>query len=192
MFEIFEKYLSEHISPTNKELMLIQSLSVQKKFAKQSFILSEGEISNSMIFIVKGLLKLSKIDNSGKEHILRFANENHWINDRESYLTGEPSHFNIEAIETSTVLIWKKSQFNYLMKEVPALKKLMKTLSAKKQIASQKRIYTFISHSAEERYYHFVESYPDVFNRVPLHMLASYLGVSRETLSRIRKRMTEK
>lgn len=192
MFDILGKYLAERIYITDKELMLIQSLSVQKKVAKQSFILREGEISDRMIFIVGGLLRLYKTDDRGNQHILRFASENQWIMDLESYLTGKPSHYNIETIELSTVLMWHKSQFHYLMEKIPSLRELMKALNVKKQIASQNRIFTFISQSVEEKYNHFIQRYPEVFNRVPLHMVASYLGVSRETLSRIRKRMTEK
>lgn len=192
MFEIFKKYLLDRTYLVEEELRLIQSLSKQKVVDKQSYILREGEISDSIIFIARGILRLYKIDDNGNEHILRFANENHWLNDRESYLTGKPSHFNIDAIEASNVLIWEKRHFYNLMKEIPNLKDLMKSLSTKKQIANQNRIYTSISRSVEERYNRFVENYPEVFNRVPLYMVASYLGVSRETLSRIRKRKAEK
>jgi len=192
MFDIFANYLSGNVSLTNKELGLVQSLSVQEKVPKQSFILREGDVSDSMIFVANGLLRLYKTDADGDEHIIRFANEYHWINDRESYATGKPSQFNIDAIEHSEVLVWTKNDFYCLMKELPALREFMKALGARKQIANQNRIYASISHSAEERYNQFVEHYPTVFNRVPLHMVASYLGVSRETLSRIRRRALKK
>jgi CRP-like cAMP-binding protein len=187
MFNIFREYLSDRILLSNGELALIQSLSVEKRVAKRAFVLHRGEISGSMIFVARGLLRLFNTDQKGDEHILRFANENRWINDRESYLTGNPSDFNIDAVEDSEILIWKKSDFDYLLKEMPAFKELMKTLGAKNQIANQNRIYTAISYSAEEKYRQFIEKQPAIYNRVPLYMIASYLGVSRETLSRIRK-----
>ena len=192
MFDIFEKYLSERATLTNKEFCLIQSLSVEKKIAKREFILREGEIYRNTIFVAKGLLRLFRTDDKGNDHILRFAFENRWISDRESYLTGKPSRSNMEAIENSEVLVWKKEDFDFLLKEIPALKEFMKTLVAKSQIANQNRVYASLSHSAEEKYRQFIEKYPGLFNRVPLHMVASYLGVTRETLSRIRRHFVSK
>jgi len=187
MFDIFKKYLSERATLTEAELCLIHSLSVKKKIAKRGFILRKGEISRHTNFVSKGLLRLYRTDHRGDEYILKFADENHWINDRESYLTGQPSTANIEAIEDSEILAWKKSDFDLLLNKIPAFKELMKNLSAKLQIASENRFYTSVSSTAEEKYLQFVIKYPAIFNRVPLQMVASYIGVSRETLSRIRR-----
>jgi CRP-like cAMP-binding protein len=187
MFEIFERYLTERIVLTDGQLNLIRSLSVEKKIARREFILRKGETSRHTNFVSKGFLRLYRTDHKGDEYILRFADENHWINDRESYLTGQPSTANIEAIENSEILTWKKSDFDLLLNEIPVFKELMKNLSAKLQIASQNRFYTSVSSTAEEKYLQFVTRYPAIFNRIPLHMVASYIGVSRETLSRVRR-----
>jgi CRP-like cAMP-binding protein len=187
MFEIFENYLSERVTLGVEDVNLVRSLSIEKKIAKRQFILREGEPADHTNFVVKGLLRLYRTDFKGEEYILKFANENHWINDRQSYLTGLPAIANIEAIENSAVLSWKKADFDYLLKEIPCFKQLMKDLSAKNQVANQDRVYNSISLSSEEKYNLFIEKNATISNRIPLHMIASYLGVTRETLSRIRR-----
>ena len=112
MFEIFERYLTERIVLTDGQLNLIRSLSVEKKIARREFVLRKGETSRHTNFVAKGFLRLYRTDHKGDVYILRFADENHWINDRESYLTGRPSTANIEAIEDSGILTWKKSDFD--------------------------------------------------------------------------------
>lgn len=192
MFHIFEKYLAERIIIAKEDLHLIQSLSVQKKVYKKEFLLKEGEVCKNIVFNCKGLLRLYKIENDGKEFILKFGLENNWMSDRESYITNKPSQFAIEAIEDSEVLIWEKEQFDFLLEEIPGFKNWMRSLNAKSQIANQKRIYTSIISNSAQKYFNFLETHPRVFNRVPLHMVAAYLGVSRETLSRIRKHVAYK
>jgi CRP-like cAMP-binding protein len=192
MLDIFKKYLLDRANFSEEELSLIQSLSIEKKIAKRASILREGEVAEYLIFIQKGLLRIFRSDHNGNTYTLKFAGENRWLSDRESYLTGKPSNFNINATEDSEVLIWKKDDFRFLLNAVPALKQLMKKLTEQSQIAQQNRIYQSISSSAEEKYLQFIAQCPCTFDRVPLHMLASYLGVTRETLSRIRKQSVSK
>ena len=192
MFDIFKKYVAVQATLTSDEFERICTLSASKRIAKQEFILKEGEWAGTTHFVTKGLLRLFRIDQKGNAHILKFAHENRWINDRESYLTGNPASANIEAIEDSEILSWKKTDFDLLLNEIPAFKQLMKNLSAKNQIANQNRIYASISQSAEEKYHQFIEKNQTIVNRVPLYMVASYLGLSRETLSRIRRQALSK
>jgi CRP-like cAMP-binding protein len=192
MLDIFKKYLLDRAKFSEEELILIQSLSIEKKIAKRASILREGEVAEYLIFIKKGLLRFFRSDDKGNTYTLKFAGENRWLSDRESYLAGMPSNFNMDAIEDSEVLIWKKDDFRFLLNAVPALKQLMKKLTEQSQIAQQNRIYQSISSSAEEKYLQFITQCPCTFDRVPLHMVASYLGVTRETLSRIRKQLVSK
>ena len=192
MFDVFERYISAKATLTDQDLCLIRSLSVEKTIAKREFVLREGEIARYIFFITRGLLRLLRTDDKGNEYILRFATENSWLSDRESYVTGNPSNAYIDAIEDSEVLMWDKQDFHALLKEIPALKQFMKELVGRSQIANQNRVFTTISGSAEEKYFRFIENHPDTFNRVPLHMIASYLGVTRETLSRIRRHSVNK
>lgn len=192
MFDVFESYLAGRASFTDPELALMRSSAVENNVSKRELILKEGAICTHLIFVTHGLLRLFRVDEKGNEHTLRFTPENFWMSDRESYTAGKPSNFNIEAIEDTRFLSWKKPDFDHLLTEIPALKQLMKSLITRQQIASQNRLYSSISDTAEQRFLQFVKNYPGIYSRVPLHMVASYLGVSRETLTRIRSRGARK
>lgn len=192
IFEIFENYLKDRISVTSEELLLIKSLAREKRIQKSHFTLQTGEYTKELIFVAKGILTLDRADHNGNRRILKFAAENSWLSERESYINGTPSNCNIQAIEHSDILIWEKEDFRHLLDNLPALKGLMKELLEKGRAANQKRIFSSISSSAEEKYLHFTTSHPKIAHRIPLFMVASYLGVARETLSRIRKNHSSK
>jgi CRP-like cAMP-binding protein len=192
MFESFEQYLISNIQLTPDEIELICNLAINRKVKRHEILLSEGETSKHMIFIVKGLLRLFRRDEKGKEFILKFSNENRWLSDRESYKYNQPSKVNIEALENSELLLWKKTDFDNLMVHIPAFRRMMMDLGSKNQIAEQTRLYNAMAATAEEKYLLFSQNQAAILNRVPLHMVASYLGLSRETLSRIRKQALQK
>jgi CRP-like cAMP-binding protein len=186
MFDIFQKYISDKAVLTQEELERIRSFSSIKKFRKKQYILQEGDVWRYNAFVCKGSTRMYRISDDGMEYIIRFAIENWWVGDRESYTTGQPAKNNIDVLEDSEILFWKKNDFEMLQKEIPELKDLGDRLVARSLNANQNRIFASISYSAEEKYEYFLKTYPDIFNRVPLHMIASFLGISRETLSRIR------
>lgn len=192
MFDSFKRYISNKAKLTNQELDKIQSLSIEKKFRKKQYLLQTGDICKHHTFIVKGCMRLYRISNKGVEHIIRFAIEEWWMGDKESLNTGQPSRSNIDALEDSEVLMWTKENHQILLDEIPAFNVFSERVQARSLASSYNRIYTTISLSAEEKYHDFIQTYPNIFNRVPLHMIASYLGVSRETLSRIRNQFTSK
>lgn len=187
MFEVFEKYLTDQAPITSRQVQKICDHCEEKTIARHGFVLCEGEISPTC-FVTKGLLRLYRKDAELNERILKFSRENGWISDRKSYLNGTPSACNICAVEDSKILLWKKHDFDNLLNELPAFRQLMRDLSAKSQTAEQERLYNSISLSAEEKYLDFINKQPAICNRVPLHMVAAYLGLSRETLSRVRRR----
>jgi CRP-like cAMP-binding protein len=187
MFEVFEKHLRDHVAISADHLELIRAACVQRSVRKWQPLLQDGEVWRSNCFIASGCFRLYRFSDDGTDHTLRFGVDGWWISDQESYNNEKPSDYNIEALAASTVLIWTKEKWTELMEAIPALKKFNEILLAKSFEASQRRIYSLISYSAEEKYKEFQQTYPSVFNRVPLHMVASYLGISRETLSRIRK-----
>jgi CRP-like cAMP-binding protein len=117
---------------------------------------------------------------------MRFAAEHTWTTDHESYYHQIPSKYNIEAVEDTTVVLWTKENFIELTEAIPVLKTYVVDVMASSMNAIQGRILGNISYTNEEKYQDFINTYPNVFQRVPLHMVASYLGISRETLSRIR------
>ncbi|WP_158800106.1 Crp/Fnr family transcriptional regulator [Pedobacter sp. L105] len=187
MFEVFAKYLRNHIEISDEDLELIHAGSVERHLRKWQPLAQDGDIWLTNCFIASGCLRIYAIGEDGKEHTFRFGIDNWWVTDVESYNHEKPSMFTIEALSASTVIIWTKQKWTELMTAIPALKEFQETLMANSYEASQRRIYSLISSSAEEKYNEFQKTYPGVFNRVPLHMVASYLGVSRETVSRLRK-----
>jgi CRP-like cAMP-binding protein len=188
MFESFRRYLKDNARLTPKEQELIESLSISKVIKKKQFLLRAGDVCRHHTFICKGCMKLYRTGNEGAEHIIKFAVEDWWISDRESLLSGEPAESYIVALEDTGVLQWTNEQFENLYKAVPAFDALFKRLVSKALDAAQNRVYSSISKTAEEKYVLFNQRYPGLIARVPLHMIASYLGLTRETLTRIRHR----
>jgi CRP-like cAMP-binding protein len=192
MFEVFEIYLKEKADLTASELDAVRAVSIEKKIRKRQYLLQEGEVCHHNCFIVKGCLRSYRVGEDGTEHILRFGVENWWISDHESYNTGNPSKSNIDALENCEVILIDKPAFFHLMMTIPKFRNFIDGLKARSFDASQNRIMSNISYTTEEKYKQFITSFPDIFHRVPLHMIASYLGVSRETLSRIRTQFSHK
>src|ERR1700754_791004 len=186
MFEPFRKYLSEKVALTDSQLQRIESLAISRHLRRKQFLLQENDISRHHTFVCNGCLRLFRIDLTGAEHIIKFAPENWWVSDRESLITGQPAKSNIDALEDTDVLQWTKDNFNRLLDEIPSYRDFHDKLIARALEASTDRIYNNISMNAQEKYEKFIKTYPSIFNRVPLHMVASYLGVTRETLTRIR------
>jgi CRP-like cAMP-binding protein len=187
MVEPFRSYLTAKAAFTDAELQQLEALAVVRNLKRRDFLLRQGEVGRDIAFVVSGALRLYRTDEQGQEHILRFALENWWITDAESFRTGLPAKGAIDALEDTLVLLWSRESFELVKREIPAFNALEGQLAGRNLDAQVNRLYTAISHSAEERYQEFIEAYPAFYQRIPLHMIASYLGVSRETLSRIRK-----
>lgn len=127
------------------------------------------------------------VDDNGNEHIVRLCMENWWIVDYESFVMLTPSKYNIDAVEDSEVLLITKELIFDLKVKIPAIAKMIETMDQRNFIASQRRVHAAISYSAEQRYNELLSTYPAMFQRFPQNMIASYLGITPETLSRIRK-----
>jgi CRP-like cAMP-binding protein len=187
MFDVFEHYIRQHIDLTAPELEMLRAKSVVRKLRKWQSILHEGEIWRLNCFIASGCCRLYRFSEDGTDHTLRFGVENWWMMEQESYHTQQPTAYNIEALAATTVITWTKEVWEELMRAIPALKTFSEQLLTRSYNANQRRIFSLISYTAEEKYLEFQKTYPQVFASVPLHMVASYLGISRETLSRIRR-----
>src|SRR5258708_674546 len=192
MFDIFKAYLNAKATFSPEETELIRSVSVIKKIRKHQYLLQEGDVWRYHAFICAGCLRRYRTDDQGVEHTIQFTAENWWTGDRESLMNGTPSKYNIDAIEDSVVLLIRNEDFEMLCKKIPAFNELVNTILQRSLNASQERIHASISLSAEEKYQHFVQSFPNLANRVPRHMLESYLGITPETLSRIRNQTAKK
>lgn len=186
MFSALAAYFSDKVNLTPQELELMETHCVYKVLKKKEYLLQEGEVCRFSAFVVSGCLRSYRLDDAGQEHTFKFVIKDWWITDNESYSNGTPAAFNIQALEDSALVILPKESFLFLLEAIPSLKPLVDKLQSNSYNASQQRIYKQISATPEARYQAFVAAYPDIFNRVPLHMVASYLGISRETLTRIR------
>lgn len=188
MFEIFEQYIAK-MAPaiTTEQIGLMRLKAVTKKVRKKDILLTEGQVAQYKIFVAKGLLRNYSLAENGNEYILRFADEGMWTTDPESYYSGLPSKYYIDALEPSEVIMFSHDNFEKLKQEIPSLSAFSEMVITNNASFIQKRVLMNISGTAEEKYVDFIETYPNIFNRVPLHMVASYLGLSRETLTRIRQ-----
>ncbi|WP_158799002.1 Crp/Fnr family transcriptional regulator [Pedobacter sp. L105] len=192
MFEKFEQYLIEKAGLNEQEIAAVRAVSVEKKIRKKHYLLQEGNVCVNNCFVVKGCLRLYFVGEDGTEHILRFAVENWWMSDQESLNNGIPSKNNIDALEDSEVILISQADYVNLQMTIPKVCEMVERIKARSLEASQRRILSNISFSAEEKYKNFIKTYPDIFYRIPLRMIASYLGFSRETLSRIRSQFVQK
>lgn len=192
MFDLLHKKVSEIIDITEEEFNICRTLFTPRKLRKRQYLLQEGDVGKYQAFVEKGILRSYTIDDKGAEHILQFASEGWWIADLYSFFTDEPSQYNIDAVEDAEVLLINKTSWNMLLQNVPRFEHYFRILLQNHLIATQRRLMQSLSQSAEEKYIKFTETYPACVQRIPQHMIASYLGITRETLSRLRKQMADR
>ncbi|WP_242673138.1 Crp/Fnr family transcriptional regulator [Niastella yeongjuensis] len=176
---------------TDEDWAVIGSVCIIKKLRKHQFLLQEGDVWRYHAFICKGCLRRYSIDAKGIEHVIQFSIENWWAGDRDSLMNKTPSKYNIDAIEDSVVLVIRNEDFETLCRQIPAFNNLVNQILFRSLNASQERINSTISLTAEEKYLHFINTFPALANRVPRHMIASYLGITPETLSRIKSNLSK-
>lgn len=191
MFDQFKEYLRKRITITDEQFDLISSEIKVITLEKNKVIVAPGEISKKTYFVTSGLLRCYSIDSKAKENIIQFAPELWWLSERNSFFN-EPSDFYIDAIERTTALILPRNYFNDAAVHVPCLHDLNNTMLNNSIRFMQKRINMLLSATAEERYLDFIKLYPNLTLRVPQWMIASYLGITPESLSRVRKDLAHK
>ena len=194
MYDSLIKHINSYTSTplTDSEAELIKNIFVPKKIRKKQFFLQEGQVCKYSAFIVKGAMRQYTVDDKGAEHIVRLSIENWWAVDRESFVMLTPSVYNIDAWEDSEVLLITKSESLVLLGQIPVLAEWTRKLDENHAFAAQRRLSASISLSAEKRYADFANTYPEFLQRFPQHMIASYLGITKETLSRVRHQLTKK
>lgn len=190
MFEVLRAYFAARMPLTDEQFDLIKSLFIHRRLSKGDFLLREGEVATHGAFVTNGCLRNFVIDNKGKEHIVQFAPETWWMSNLESMSSGQPSLYFIDAIEDTDVLLITKAAFEQLLANMKGLSAAFQAGIQKSGAAKERRIIASLSSTAEERYNDFLSTYPSIALRVPQHMLASYLGITPETLSRIRRKQS--
>jgi CRP-like cAMP-binding protein len=194
MYEALIKYFNSYTTNplSEKEIESIENAFVHKKFRRKQYFLQEGEVCKHTAFIVKGAMRQYTVDDKGEEHIARLSIENWWASDRESLMKQIPSIYFIDAWEDTEALLITRDAFIDLIDHIPSLAEWMRNIDVNFAIASQRRLNAAISLSAEDRYHDLEKTYPEFLQRFPQHIIASYLGINRETLSRIRSREMKK
>ena len=192
MYELFFKSLTAKINLSEEEKEIFKGYLASKKLRKRQYLLQEGDVCKHIAFVEKGALRAFTIDDKGGEHIVQFAVEGWTIADLYSYITGEPATYNIEALEDCELLLISNAAQEALIKEIPQYEHYLRLQLQGAYIALQRRITAMITMSTEERYTSLIKTYPDIVQRVPQHMIASYLGLTPETLSRTRRQMSSK
>ncbi|MDX2046862.1 MAG: Crp/Fnr family transcriptional regulator [Chitinophagaceae bacterium] len=192
MFGPIHKNISKYIQLTENEFEYFSSLVKPRRLRKKQFILEEGEICNHECFVNSGCLRQYYLDEKGQEHIIQFAIADWWISDQYSFLTGLPSGNFIDALETTEVLMISKPDLEKLYNTIPKFERFFRIAFQNSYVALQRRILSGLTQTAVERYLDFSKRHPDIEQKVPQHQVASYLGITPESLSRIRKQLSRR
>ena len=186
----FLKSIQSKVQLSDDEFQLVQRSVIPKKVRKRQFILNAGDVCEYIIFVERGLLRSFANDKDGGEHVMQFATEGWWISDMASFLTRADSNYNIEALEESELFLMTKQAMDQIMDTLPIMQRYFLSLMQNHIIALQRRINVVQSMSAEETYLALMNVNPDLINRAPQQYIASYLGITPETLSRVRKQVS--
>jgi CRP-like cAMP-binding protein len=184
-FDYIQKLSGEMLSEDDKHVFMAHLK--PRKLLKRQYFLQAGDVCKYTGFIVKGSAKTFTVDEKGHEHILKLSVENWWLADFESFYQLKPSRYNIEALEDLEILQVTNAQVEEFFTPIPAFTAMQEVIKQNYAIANQNRLHAAISYTAEERYEDLISNYPHFLQRFPQNMIASYLGISPETLSRIRK-----
>jgi len=192
MFEILISHLENKITLTPSEKEIVKSFFEIKKLKRKEFFLREGDYCEYLSFVSQGILKSFTVDEKGIEHITLFAMEGWWISDFNSFLNGEKSILNISAIEPAEVLLISLKNYEEMIASVPVMNQYFRILYQNSLVTKDHRLMVFNSFTAEEKYVHFAKANPEIIKRVSHNLIASYLGLAPETVSRIRKRIVNR
>lgn len=179
----------QQLIPLNKdEKLLVTELFKTRLYRKRQYVLQEGDVCNHFNFIVRGCLRMYKVDDKGNIHIIQFASENWWLSNIGSFHDRKPSELNIDALEDTMVLQISHENLLSLYTNAPKFDRIFRVLIENSFVSLQQRLLQNISSTAEDRYFTFLQTYADLSTRLPQTQIASFLGISAEFLSRLRNK----
>lgn len=191
MFDVLISHIQEKVDVSDDQIELLKSFFIQKKLSKKEYLLQEGEICKYLTFVSKGILKSYILDDKGNERINLFAFEGWWISDFNSFLNQEKAFLNIDAIEDSELLMISRENYEELTLQIPMMDRYFRILYQNSLVTKDYRLVISNNFTAEEKYLQLVESHPEITQKLSHALIASYLGLSPETVSRIRKKISQ-
>lgn len=190
-YSSFLNYINNYIDLTEKEIAFLRSNTNYKKYLKGHYIVQQGAVCKHTNFIISGCTKNFYVDQQGQEHIVTFAIENWWSADLSSFITQTPSDFNVKCIEATEVIQFTYQNQDEIFQNIPKMETLFRKLLEKALVSSQKRIVNNFSLSAKDQYLYFKKQFSSIEQRVPQYMVASYLGITKEFLSKIKTELAK-
>ncbi len=185
-------HIRRYVALDADESALVVSLFEHRYLPKKTLLLAQGDLARHEAFVVSGCLKAFFTDQDDKEFIIRFATENWWIGDLDSFHNHRPATYAIEALEDSHLLLYTKAAEEILLTRIPRLETFFRILYRSGLIALQRRMMDAISQTADDRYADFVHRYPNLEQRIPQYLVASYLGITPQFLSQIRRKFASR
>jgi len=183
------KYINNYVALTTEEAAFLESKVSIRKYLKGQFIVQQGDVCKYECFVLSGCTKTFHIDKEGQEHIIMFSIEDWWTSDMGSFISQTPADFNVQCLENTELVMFSYDVIEDLYKEIPKLERFFRQIIERAFVASQKRIVRNFSLSAKEQYLYFREQYPLIEQRIPQYMIASYLGITKEFLSKIKSQL---
>lgn len=187
MKEQIKNYFNRYVEFSDDEINQIYPQLILKTFQKKDYILQEGQVCKHKYFISSGLVRSFYVDNKGNEKITQFALENWWITSTESFINETPSLLSIQALEKTQTLVFNKVSLESLYISIPKLERLFRIITENMLIAIQRRNDIYLQMKSKDRYDDLISHFPDFIQRVPQYMIASYLEITPEYLSELRK-----
>jgi len=182
-------YIKNYISLTEEEEEILLSKISYKRYLKGQYLVQQGDVCKHEYFILSGCTKTFYMDNEGQEHIILFAIEDWWTSDMGSFIAQKPADYNVQCIENTELIQISYEANEELYIQIPKLERFFRKIVERALVASQKRIVRNFSMSAKERYLIFRKNYPKIEQRIPQYMVASYLGITKEFLSKIKSQL---
>ncbi|PQA93137.1 cyclic nucleotide-binding protein [Chryseobacterium shigense] len=190
MFDLLLSYIQNKVDLSEEQKHQILSFFTHKKLRKKQYLLQENDVCQCLSFVSKGLLKSYVLDEKGIERINMFAFEGWWISDFNSFINQEKAVLNIDAVEETEVLMISLENYEKMMMEIPVMDRYFRILYQNSLVTKDYRLMVSNSFTAEEKYRQLAQRNPEIIKRVPHNLIASYLGIAPETVSRIRRKIS--
>lgn len=188
-YQLLRTHLQARVPLTDEDFAHFQDYLRPLTLSKRQHLLVAGEPCTHLAFVTQGCLRSYSLNAQGQEHTLQFAPEDWWVSDLYSFLTQQPSTMNIDALEDSQVLLLAQADMETIYGRFPVFERYFRLLMQSRYVSLQERINASLSQTASEKYQHFLRKYPGIAQRVPQHLIASYLGITPESLSRVRRQL---